>query len=134
MPRPRAQTARACGVQCATFYRLRRGLAYAAGIRRAYFEAGQPLQVETYVETPGGFEGITVRLIYRHVNQEEYFQVQEMPSKLNRYDADIPRSYTKSPHALQYFFELRTGDGLAWLFPGLGAHLSKQPYFVAQRT
>ena len=99
----------------------------------AHFDPGQPLQVELSVEPRSGFEGITVRLHYRHVNQGEYYVTQEMPSKANLYAAVIPGSYTNSPYGLQYFFELRTRQGGAWLFPGLGAHLSTQPYFVVQQ-
>jgi hypothetical protein len=99
----------------------------------AHFEPGQPVRIELSVEPRSGFEGITVRLHYRHVNQGEYYVTQEMPSKANLYAAVIPGSYTNSPYGLQYFFELRTRQGGAWLFPGLGAHLSTQPYFVVQQ-
>jgi hypothetical protein len=98
----------------------------------AHFEAGQLLPLELSVEPRGGFEGITVHLVYRHVNQGEYYQTQEMQRGSNLYAAVIPGSYTKSPYALQYFFELRTRAGLAWLYPGLGADLSRQPYFVVE--
>ena len=100
----------------------------------AHFEAGQPLPVELSVEPRKGFEGITVSLVFRHVNQGEYYQRQEMQAQLNRHTALIPGSYTQSPYALQYFFELRTGGGWAWLYPGLGEHLSSQPYFIVEQA
>jgi hypothetical protein len=42
----------------------------------------------------------------------------------------IPGSYTNTAYPLQYYFELSDAAGRAWLFPGLGATLSEQPYFV----
>lgn len=100
----------------------------------AHFEPGQPLPIGLSVEPQSSFKGITVRLAYRHVNQGEYYETLEMQAKHNRYEAVIPASYTESPYALQYFFELRTQNGRAWLFPGLGADLSNQPYFVVEQT
>ncbi len=100
----------------------------------AHFEAGQPLRVELSVEPRSGIEGITVRFVYRHVNQGEDYQTQEMQPESNLYAAIIPGSYTKSPYALQYFFELHTRGGWAWLYPGLGPHLSNQPYFVVEQA
>jgi hypothetical protein len=99
-----------------------------------HFEAGQPLPVELSVESRGGSEETTVTLVYRHVNQGEYYQRQEMQAQSNWHQAVIPGSYTQSPYALQYFFELRTPGGLAWLYPGLGKDLSNQPYFVVEQA
>ena len=99
-----------------------------------HFEPGQPLPVELFVEPRSGSEGITVSVVYRHVNQGESYQRQEMQEKSRRYEAIIPASYTQSPYALQYFFELRTRGGLAWLHPGLGTQLSNQPYFVVEQA
>jgi hypothetical protein len=92
------------------------------------------MPIELSVEPPSGSEGITVRLIYRHVNQGEDYQRQEMQGLSTRYAAVIPGSYTQSPYALQYFFELRTRGGWPWLYPGLGAQLSHQPYFVVEQA
>jgi hypothetical protein len=98
------------------------------------FQPGGPLPVELSVEPHPGLKGITARLIYRHVNQGEYYESQEMQQKSNRYRAVIPASYTQSPYQLQYFFELRAQNGLLWLFPGIGPHLSNQPYFVVEQA
>jgi hypothetical protein len=100
----------------------------------AHFEAGQPLSIALAVEPRSGSAGISVRLIYRHVNQAEYYQTLDMTAKGSRHEASIAADYTQSPYALQYFFELRTQDGRAWLFPGLEADLSNQPYFVVQQA
>jgi hypothetical protein len=50
------------------------------------------------------------------------------------YRASIPAAYTDSPYPLQYYFELRTGPGTAWLYPGLGTNLAAQPYFVVREV
>jgi hypothetical protein len=100
----------------------------------AHFAAGQPLPIELTVEPSSGYEGITVRLAFRHVNQGESYETQAMQPKSNQYGAVIPRSYTQSPYEIQYFFELRTRRGAAWLFPGLGKNLSDQPYFVVEQA
>jgi hypothetical protein len=71
-----------------------------------------------------------VRLYYRHVNQAERWQSAEMEARAGAHRAAIPAAYTDTPYALQYYFELRTGPAAAWLYPGLGAELTGQPYFV----
>jgi hypothetical protein len=45
----------------------------------------------------------------------------------------IPSEYTQSPYALQYYFEMKEAPESAALYPGLGEHLTGQPYFVARR-
>jgi hypothetical protein len=74
----------------------------------------------------------SVRLHYRHVNHAERWRAEDMQRKDNRFEAAIPADYTRSPFPLQYYFELRTSPNAAWLFPGLGATLSEQPYFVVR--
>ena len=46
--------------------------------------------------------------------------------------ASIPESYADSQYPLQYYFELRDTPEQAWLYPGLGADLTQQPYFVLE--
>jgi hypothetical protein len=48
--------------------------------------------------------------------------------------AGIPAAYTKSPFAIQYYFELRDSTGDATLYPGLGPDLANQPYFVISQS
>jgi hypothetical protein len=50
-----------------------------------------------------------------------------------RWRQAIPGEYTKSQFPLLYYFELHGGDH-AWLYPGLEADLSNQPYFVLRRA
>jgi hypothetical protein len=45
------------------------------------------------------------------------------------FKATIPGTYTQSPFALQYYFELRQGS-TASLYPGFNEVFANQPYFV----
>lgn len=75
-----------------------------------------------------------IRLHYRHVNQAERFQVSEMQQDAAAdgtvYQAEIPADYTRSPFALQYYFEVHDDAGRAWLWPGFTADRTNQPYVV----
>jgi hypothetical protein len=75
----------------------------------------------------------SVFLRYRHVNQAERWQREEMQANGTVFSAEIPAGYTQSPHALQYCFELHAKDGAAWLAPGFNAALSSQPYYAVVR-
>jgi hypothetical protein len=72
----------------------------------------------------------TARLHYRRVNQAERWQVLDMDRDGRGFKAAIPADYTRSPFALEYYFELRRDATTAWLHPGFTANLSNQPYFV----
>jgi hypothetical protein len=74
-----------------------------------------------------------VFLRYRHVNQAERWQREEMHANGTVFGAEIPAEYTQSPYALEYCFELRAKDGSAWLAPGFNAALSSQPYYAVAR-
>ena len=100
----------------------------------AHFQPGQSLEIDFALEKTGApAEPITVRLNYRHVNQSEVFRTQEMQAANKHFRASIPGDHTESPYPLQYYFELRSGPGNAWLYPGLGIALSDQPYFIVRR-
>jgi len=71
-----------------------------------------------------------IRLRYRHVNQAERWQGVDMERSREGYSAAIPGTYSKSPYALQYYFEFRREPNIAWLYPGFDANLANQPYFV----
>jgi predicted HD phosphohydrolase len=75
----------------------------------------------------------SVFLRYRHVNQAERWQREEMQANGTVFSAEIPADYTQSPFALEYCFELRAKDGSAWLAPGFNAALSSQPYYAVVR-
>jgi hypothetical protein len=70
---------------------------------------------------------------YRHVHQAEAYQVAAMRAEANRWRAAIPAAYTQSAYPLLYYFELRTEADGACLYPGLGANLCGQPYFVVRQ-
>jgi len=74
-----------------------------------------------------------VFLRYRHVNQAERWQREEMQANGTLFSAEIPAEYTQSPYALEYSFELRAKDGAAWLAPGFNTALSSQPYYAVVR-
>jgi hypothetical protein len=73
-----------------------------------------------------------VMLLYRQVNQAERWQSVEMERDGRSFKATIPGTYTQSPFALQYYFELRQGPA-ANLFPGFNEVFANQPYFVLAR-
>jgi len=73
-------------------------------------------------------------LYYRHLDQSDEYRVVEMAAEGSRYRAEIPAEYTDSVYPLIYYFVLRDKEGDAWLYPGLNATLSNQPYFIIPQT
>jgi len=97
--------------------------------------AFQPQQeVDLRIAVDGNRQVESVRLYWRHVNQAERWGATDMEAGNGAYRASIPAAYTDSPYALQYYFEVRESRARAWLYPGLGAELDQQPYFVVQRA
>jgi hypothetical protein len=94
-----------------------------------HFVPGQPLGIQLSLERAG----ITARLFYRHVNQAERFDSAQMQVRDNLCRSAIPGTYTDSPYALQYYFEVKEGPERAWLYPGFSLELSNQPYFVVSQ-
>ncbi|TVY08004.1 hypothetical protein [Paenibacillus cremeus] len=94
----------------------------------SYCYKGEPIHIQT------GFTerqtDIHVQLHYRHVNQAEPYVTVDMEQNETGYFATIPAAYTDSPYPLQYFFEVRSVNGDAWLMPGFADDLSNQPYYV----
>jgi hypothetical protein len=95
------------------------------------FSPGAPLRIEMALES--GYEVDQVRLYYRHVNQQEAYQVEKMRVVGGRCQMEIPGRYTNSPYPLEYFFELMDRQE-AWLYPGFRADLTNQPYFVVRQA
>ena len=81
-----------------------------------------------------GTNASAVRLWYRRVTHAERWKSVEMQRQGPEYRASIPADYTDSPYPLQYYFEPRAAADRAYLYPGLGPHLTDQPYFVLRRT
>jgi hypothetical protein len=79
-----------------------------------------------------GAETAEVRLHYRHVDQAENYVAIAMERRGSKYVASVPAEYTKTEFPLQYFFEVRGGDGKAGLHPGFTPELTNQPYFVVR--
>lgn len=100
----------------------------------AHFEPGRPMGISLSVEETNKQPHPTlIRLTYRHVNQGEYYQTQEMQAQGRHFHAVIPAAYTQSPFELQYFFVLHAGPDKAWIYPGIGRTLSNQPYYVVEQ-
>jgi hypothetical protein len=92
-------------------------------------QRGQPLRIEIQADA----QASSVRLWYRHVNHAERYQSAEMEGTSNhRFSSVIPGAYTDSEFPLQYYFEIVHTPDSAYLYPGLGAELTTQPYFVVQ--
>jgi hypothetical protein len=97
---------------------------------RAIGGPGQPLEIEiSFAKKPA-----VVRLYYRHVTHAERYETAEMAATGNRCRAVVPSTYTDSPYPLQYYFEIEQGPDSATLYPGFGADLTNQPYFVVRRV
>jgi hypothetical protein len=56
-----------------------------------------------------------------------------MQSNGQSWRAEIPADYTRSPLALQYYFEVKISPASAALYRGLGRERTDQPYFVVRR-
>ncbi|HET6207323.1 MAG TPA: twin-arginine translocation signal domain-containing protein [Terracidiphilus sp.] len=116
----------------------------AAAIKAAL---GRPIRVPVHAEhsVPGKFErgrdlriaiippadAAGVRLHYRRVDQAENYVRVDMARQGAEFAAVIPADYTRTEFPLEYYFEVRKGDGTAGLFPGFMPELTNQPYFVA---
>lgn len=94
------------------------------------FRAGEDLPVTLRIAT----KLPQVRLIYRHVNQAEYYRTAEMKLEGGVYRAEIPAAYTQSEYALQYYFELQHSPQRATMYPGLGPDLTDRPYFLVEQS
>lgn len=96
-----------------------------------HFKPGDSLRIDLSVGEGGSQQRPkSIRLKYRHVNQGEYYEELSMEAHGQHYHTVIPGAYTRSPYALQYFFELRSSPEDAWIYPGLSPSLAQQPYFL----
>jgi len=98
----------------------------------ASFQPGKQVALEMAMEA--GHELSSARLHYRHVNQAELYNVEEMEVHNGRYRSTIPARYTDSQYPLAYYFELRDEQGQAWIYPGFSSDRMNQPYYVLMRT
>ena len=75
-----------------------------------------------------------ITLHYRRVNQAENFVDAAMDRQTSGFSAQIPAGYTRTEFPLEYYFEVRKGDGTAGLYPGFSPRLTSQPYFVVRAS
>ncbi|MGP8247953.1 MAG: hypothetical protein ACLQVN_26000 [Bryobacteraceae bacterium] len=94
------------------------------------FRPGNPVALTLAVP---GFAQTAARLHYRQVNQAERWQSLDMEGDGSAFKATIPGTYTQSPFALEYYFEVRQGGASVGLYPGFNEVLANQPYFVLTR-
>jgi hypothetical protein len=101
----------------------------------ASFHPGLPLSLALLVpgESAHGAPS-SAYLHYRHVDQAERWQSVQMQASQHKYSGEIPAAYTHSDYSLQYYFELRRGTDVAWLYPALNSTLSNQPYYAIANT
>jgi hypothetical protein len=99
----------------------------------AAFLPGDPISISLDVGAVARATSVeAVRLRYRHVDQSKTYGEIAMIRRSDRFEATIPGAYTDSPYAIQYLFAAREAEGRTWLYPGLGARLSDQPYCVVR--
>ena len=96
----------------------------------ASFKPGHDIEVEISFEKMPQF----AKLYYRHVNHAERYMALNMQSSGNKYKAVIPAEYTNSPYSIAYYFELGETKNAVTLYPGLGAELTQQPYFIVRKA
>ena len=72
-------------------------------------------------------------LRYRQVNQAERWKSVSMEREGRSFQAAIPSTYTQSPYALEYYFEVRKDASSASFYPGFNEVFANQPYFVLAR-
>ncbi len=98
------------------------------------FQPGSPVPLSLTV-APAGLPSVRyARLHYRRVNQAERWQTQDMNSANATYIAAISATYSKSPYALQYYFELGNGNETPALIPGFNTNRSNQPYYTIMQS
>ncbi|MES1211542.1 MAG: hypothetical protein ABUL63_04315, partial [Acidobacteriota bacterium] len=90
------------------------------------FRPGQALAISVGVPA----EATGVLLQYRHLNQAETYRAMELHRDGAVWRASVPAEYTRSPYPLQYYFEVRSAEGVA-LSPGFSSDFLGQPYFVS---
>jgi hypothetical protein len=95
------------------------------------FAPGEALSL--LLEVRGGTTPDAVYLHYRHVDQAERWLRAEMGQNDSGYAGAIPAEYTKTDFALEYYFELRSNSGAAWMDPAFNATLSNQPYYAVMQ-
>jgi hypothetical protein len=110
----------------------RRPTADATHVPPSGFHRGQPVALA--LAFPGGQGQSSVTLHYRRVNQSLPWQAAPMQQAAGAWRGEIPAGYSDSAFPLQYYFEPADSSGRAWLHPGLGGALTREPYFVLRQV
>jgi hypothetical protein len=76
----------------------------------------------------------SARLWYRHVNQAETFNSVAMTAGDGGHHGTIPAEYTRSPFAMQYYFEIQSSYGATKLHPGFRQGFLGQPYYLVEQA
>jgi hypothetical protein len=76
----------------------------------------------------------SAQLWYRHVNQAETFASAAMDGADGAFRASIPAEYTRSPFAMQYYFEIQYSNLGTTLMPGFRENFLGQPYYLVQQA
>lgn len=97
------------------------------------FRRGDPIPVVVDVNGNAG-QVASVVIRYRPVDQSRTYDELQMERDGDRFTASIPPTDSDPPYAMQYLFAIHDTEGGASLYPGLGAELSDQPYFVVRST
>lgn len=103
-------------------------LAQAAHTPPKNFRRGEAVALEITLEA----SATAAQLHYRHVNQSESWRVASAEISGVRGLTAIPADYTDTPYPLEYYFAITSVARGQTLFPGLGADLTTQPYFVVR--
>ena len=97
------------------------------------FEAHAELLIEARVHGPDADAVDAVTLRYRPMNQALVHTSTPMSRSALTFTARVPPDELDGRYPLAYAFVVRTVDGRARRFPGLGEDLSSQPYHVVRR-
>jgi hypothetical protein len=109
--------------------RPQRAAAAVAHVPPRSFSRGEPVPL-VLTATVEAAAPKTVQLYYRRTHQAEAWHTVAMDPGAGGYRATIPGDYTGTPFPLEYYFEVTGASGRPSLYPGLGANLCTQPYFV----
>lgn len=98
------------------------------------FRPGEDLELSAALVGTRGAAVRGVSLRFRPLNQALAFAVREMTRSGDTFTVRIPNADLDGVYALAYAFVVRETSGVAWRYPGLGADLCRQPYFVVRPT
>ena len=98
------------------------------------FRRGEDLELSAglIAKRAAAVRGVSLR--FRPVNQALAFRTSEMTRSGDTFTVRIPNADLDGAYALAYAFVVRETSGVAWRYPGLGADLCQQPYFVVRPT